>query len=238
MSGDQDFFKASADIIAEKIQVTLKKKDRCSLVLAGGNTPRGVYKVLSSDYRTQIPWEQVFIFWGDERTVPPEHQDSNYRMAKEALLAHIDIPPGNIHRMKSELPPQDAADEYSAAIEDYFRDARTEFDIILLGMGDDGHTASLFPGTSALSEFDKKAAAVFVEKMNIWRITLTLPVLNSANYIFFLISGNSKSAKVRELNGLPSPSAGFPASLIQPNTGTLAYILDKAAAAGLNENDN
>ena len=238
LSGSQNFFKMTADIIAGEIQSVLSHNERCSLVLAGGNTPRGVYNILGTDYWHRISWQRVNFFWGDERNVPPDHVDSNFLMAKTSLLDQVDIPTQNIFRMKGELPAKDAAAEYADTINRYFREGPVQFDIVLLGMGDDGHTASLFPETTALTETDKSTAAVFVDKLKAWRITLTLPVFNAAKNTFFLIAGNSKSEKIRELDRLATPSAAFPASLIQPGSGCVTYLLDTEAAKGLVEKDN
>src|SRR2546430_4372299 len=167
------------------------KAGRFTAALSGGSTPRTLYSLLAMpDYKESIPWSQVHLFWGDERCVPPDHQDSNYRMAREALLSKITIPTDNVHRMAGEKEPQVAAVEYEEQLRKLFQPppgALPHFDLILLGLGEDGHTVSLFPGSEALDEQERLVIAPYIEKLQTHRITLSLPVINEAAVILFLV---------------------------------------------------
>jgi 6-phosphogluconolactonase len=200
-------------------------------VLAGGSTPKTTYEILARDYAGQIDWANVHVFFGDERAVPPDHGDSNYRMARETLLDHV--PVGSVHRMQGELPPDEAAEAYEQDLLDFFgSEGLPRFDLILLGTGPDGHTASLFPETSALEVHERLVVANPVLKLDTTRITLTVPVLNAARAVCFLVAGESKARPVAEiLEGNPDPRE-YPASLIQPQDGP-EWMLDQAAASGL-----
>jgi 6-phosphogluconolactonase len=170
------------------------------------------------------------VFFGDERTVPPDHKDSNYRMAREALLAKVPIPGDNVYRMAGERDPNTAAREYGQMLKEKFADGG--MDMVLLGMGDDGHTASLFPETEALNETKHRSVANFVPKLNTWRLTLTAPFINTAREVLILVSGASKAARLQEvLEGPPDPRR-LPVQLIRPATGGLTWIID-APAAGM-----
>ncbi len=200
LAAAQHFVRAATAAVAER--------SRFTVALAGGSTPAELYRLLSRPpYREQIPWEQTLVFFGDERCVPPDHLWSNYRMAREALLDHVPLSPANIHRMAGELAPADAAADYARVIRRTFGlrgAARPVFDLILLGMGDDGHTASLFPGMPALAERRRLVAATDVPgyvQPAVARITLTYPVLNAARHVMFLVAGASKAAKVRAVLG-------------------------------------
>lgn len=199
-------------------------------VLAGGSTPRPVYERLAVRSR-EVDWTRAHLFWGDERCVPPEHADSNYRMAYEALIRHVRIPADQVHRMRGELPPEQAAADYEALLRRHFTEPRrAAFDLVLLGMGDDGHTASLFPGSSALVERKHWVQAVYVDKLAAWRLTLTPPALNSAEMILFLVSGTGKAAMLRTvLQGVQQPDL-YPAQAINPVSGGLSWLVDADAA--------
>ena len=187
-------------------------------------------------YFERVPWDKLHLFWVDERTVPPEHKDSNYGMTKAAMLDHVPLPAAQVYRIEGELEPEAAASRYEAAIRTDFRLEGAEsptFDLILLGMGDDGHTASLFPHTQAIHELGRIAIANWVEKMNTWRITLTWPVINQAREVAFLIEGAGKRDILRDvLLGGHDPEAK-PSQLIRPAAGKLTFLLDAAAAAAL-----
>jgi 6-phosphogluconolactonase len=216
----------------------VKTRGLFTVALSGGSTPRSLYTLLASDrFRDRIPWSKVHLFWGDERCVPPDHPDSNYRMAKEALLSKVPVPSENIHRMPAEQnDPERAAIEYEQAIREFFKLARAEwprFDLILLGLGEDGHTASLFPGTTVLHEQTRLVAAPYVEKLHAHRLTLTPPVLNHAAHVIFLVSGKAKAGILRDiLEGEYQPDQR-PAQLIRPEQGNLIWITDRAAASTL-----
>jgi 6-phosphogluconolactonase len=205
-----------------------------SLVLSGGSTPKTLYETLAAEpYRSQLNWSKVEIFFGDERCVPPDHPDSNYRMAHEAMLSKLPIPEPNIHRMRGELPPEQAATEYGQLLKDKFGDGGP--DMVLLGMGDEGHTASLFPGTAALNETKHRCVANFVPKLNAWRITMTYPFLNKANQVLMLVAGAGKSKTLMEVLEGPTDIQRLPIQGIQP-AGQLTWLLD-AAAAGMHEEE-
>ncbi|MEE9155364.1 MAG: 6-phosphogluconolactonase [Gemmatimonadota bacterium] len=207
--------------------------DRFTVALSGGSTPRRLHGLLASEpYRDRIPWKRVHLFWGDKRAVPPDHPDSNFGAARKTLLTEVPIPTGNVHRIKAEL--SDAA----AAAEDYERELRRffdlsedefpRFDLILLGMGADGHTASLFPRSKALEETRRLVVAPWVEKLEAHRVTLTLPVLNRAACVIFLVAGVAKAeALSRILAGGQGPS-DRPAGLVQPESGELLWFIDRA----------
>jgi 6-phosphogluconolactonase len=213
---------------------------RFAVALSGGSTPKALYSLLAtSQYAGQIPWSRVHLFWGDERCVPPDHGDSNYRMVRESLLTKISIPSENVHRMAGEKEPKLAAAEYENELKNFFQlseGAPPRFDLILLGLGDDGHTASLFPGSGALKETKGFVAANFVEKLNTYRLTFTLPVLNHAAHVFFLVAGASKAPIVKELLGAKSGTANYPAAKIQPRDGNLTWMITQDAAANLRAN--
>ena len=212
---------------------------RFAVALAGGSTPRSMYSLLAlKKYRREVPWEDTHLFWGDERCVPLDHPDSNYRMVHETLLSKISIPPENVHRMAGEKAPKLAAREYEAQLKTFFQldeGALPRFDLILLGLGEDGHTASLFPGSEALNETKRLVAANFVEKLNAHRLTLTLPVLNNAAIVLFLVAGASKAAIVKELLGPKSGTLSYPAAKVQPRGGRLTWLISQDAAPGFNK---
>ena len=197
-----------------------------TVALSGGSTPRQLFELLSSQrYRAQVAWPQVHLFWGDERCVPPDHADSNYRMTREALLDHIDIPAQNVHRVRGELAPAQAAQDYRAELGNVLG-TNPRFDLVLLGMGDDGHTASLFPDSPALAERERTAIAVYAAHLDSWRVTLTLPVLNRARHVLFLVSGANKAPALSRIRaGEP-----LPAGRVHPCPGTLTWLLDQDAA--------
>jgi 6-phosphogluconolactonase len=210
-----------------------------SVALSGGSTPRVLYELLaepSEPFRDQIGWDTIDFFFTDERHVPPAHPDSNYRMANEALLSRVPVPPENVHRIFAEKPSADgAAKEYEHDLRRSFGEAIPAFDLILLGLGEDGHTASLFPGSEALHESEHLVAAPWVEKLNSYRITLTLPVLNNSKSVVFLVTGASKAQILREViktESQPKPDL-YPAQAIRPKHGKLLWLVDKAAAAAL-----
>jgi 6-phosphogluconolactonase len=206
-----------------------------SVALSGGSTPRRVYELLAEDdYRAQVSWPGVHLFFGDERTVAPDHPDSNYRMANEALLSRVPIPAENVHRIDGVGDAAAGASKYESELRAFFGDAAwPRFDLVMLGMGDDGHTASLFPGSAALGEQQAWVAANWVEKFQTWRITLTAPAINAARRVLFLVTGAGKAERLREvLKGERDP-ARLPSQLIRPRDGALEWFVDRAAASKL-----
>ncbi len=218
---------AAADFV-RRANEAIESRGRFAVALAGGSTPRATYELLASDYADALDWSRVHIFFGDERGVPPDHEDSNYRMAHDALLSHV--PVGGVHRMRGELPPEEAAAAYEEELRKFFGAVGfPTLDLIMLGTGEDGHTASLFPDTPALDERERWAVANPVEKLGTTRITLTSPVINASRAVSFLVAGEGKAEAMREiLEGNGSPRQ-YPAKLIQPD-GELTWMLDRAAA--------
>ena len=209
----------------------IEERGRFTVVLAGGSTPRATYETLARDYAGRIDWGKVHVFFGDERTVPPDDEDSNYRMAREALLDHV--PVASVHRIQGELPPDEAAEAYEEELRDFFGpDGLPRFDLILLGLGGDGHTASLFPETSALEVHDRWVVANPVLKLETTRITLTVPVVNAARAVCFLVAGEDKAEALGQILGGHADPRAYPASLIQPQGGP-NWMLDQPAASEL-----
>ncbi|HZZ44760.1 MAG TPA: 6-phosphogluconolactonase [Tepidisphaeraceae bacterium] len=213
------------DAAAEAIALT----GRFTLALSGGRTPKSLYTLLAAgDNLQEIDWGNVEIYFGDERTVPPEHADSNYRMAKEALLDVVPIPAGNIHRMKGEIDPAAAAIEYDKLLQDRFAEG-AGLDLILLGMGDDGHTASLFPHTEALGETKHRCVANFVPQMKTWRITLSAPFINQSREVLVMVEGAGKAGRVAEVLEGPEDPGRLPIQMIRPRN-KYFWLMDVAAA--------
>ena len=218
---------AAAKQFVELAAQAIDDHQRFLVALSGGNTPKPLYELLATDaFADRIDWTRVEIFFADERCVPPDHLHSNYLMARLVLLDNVPIPPGNVHRIRGGLPPTDAAlayhNELGSALS---RDGR--LDLILLGMGPDGHTASLFPGSVALEEKDTDVVAIYVEHMHSWRVTLTLSALNAATNILFLVSGVGKAPVLaRVFSG-----ETLPAGLVRPDVGTLTWFVDEEAAS-------
>ncbi|HEY2796510.1 MAG TPA: 6-phosphogluconolactonase [Thermoanaerobaculia bacterium] len=221
-------------------QRSVAASGRFTLALSGGSTPRRLYALLAdpaAPFRAAIPWTATQVFFGDERHVPPDDPQSNYRMADEALLSRVPIPRGNVHRVEAERPDAaEAAALYAGEIGRVFALAPGEwprFDLILLGMGPDGHTASLFPGTDALAVRHRAAAATWVAKFDAYRITLTLPVFDAAAAVHFLVSGADKAQTLRAVFDPGSPPDAFPCQRIRPRDGDLLWLVDRAAAGEL-----
>lgn len=220
---------AAASLIVEIAAQTLRAKNKFSIALAGGSTPEALYKLLASaEFKNRLDWSKTLVFFGDERCVSPGSAESNYRMANEALLARVPIPPENVFRLRGEIEPEKSAAEYEANIKNTLgNDAR--FDLILLGMGDDGHTASLFPNSEALRETEKLVAANWVEKLNAHRLTLTFRALNRAKNVLFLVAGAKKAETVKKV--FSGETIDLPAGLIKPEDGKCVWFLDKNAAS-------
>jgi 6-phosphogluconolactonase len=215
-------------------QEATEARGRFSVALAGGSTPRGLYERLGEvPYRNRVPWTQVHLFWGDERLVAPDDPGSNYRLAAETFVVRVPLPPENVHRMAGELAPEAAVRAYRRALEDFFCGPRPRFDLVLLGLGSDGHTASLFAGAEVLEEKGEIVAAVEAdyEGRPAGRLTLTLPAINSARQVLFMVAGEDKAGIVREV--LEGPAGRFPAQRVAPNAGHLTWLLDAGSASAL-----
>jgi 6-phosphogluconolactonase len=224
--------RAAAAFVLERARAALEARGRLTLALAGGSTPRALYAHMR-DFA--LPWQQVELCFGDERCVPPEHPDSNARMVREALMVPAGIPEERLHRMRGELPPEEGARDYEATLRGVFGDAVLvpRFDIVLLGLGADAHTASLFPHSSALAERQAWVAPNVVPKLASTRLTLTYPVLNAAKAVLFLVSGADKAGAVREVLEGEGSLESAPARGVQPEAGELVFFLDRAAAGEL-----
>lgn len=232
----EELYAAAAQKVVQVLAGCRKENRNCFVALAGGSTPRGLYRLLTEEpYRSQISWEHLRVFWGDERLVAPDHPESNFRMAEETLLSHVPIPAQQVFRIQGELPPEEAAAQYEAVLLEQFELSPGEiprFDLIILGMGADGHTASLFPGTSAVMETRKLAAAPWVEPLQTHRVTLTPLVFNAAKHVIFLVSGHEKAKALQAVLEGPSDPARFPAQAINPAVGHTVWFV-KRDAAGL-----
>ena len=230
-----ELFEAAAAEFAGLARDAVARSGRFTVALAGGSTPRSLYSLLASGEYSKLPWNRTFFFWGDERHVPPDHPDSNYRMASEAMLTKIPVPASNIFRVRAENKDADAAArDYEQDIRQFFQLRPGEFprfDLVLLGTGPDGHTASLFPGSAALTESSRLVVANWVEKFKTYRITFTFPVLNHAACVIFLVSGPEKAHAVGQVFAA-GPDAP-PAERVRPVQGRLLWLLDKAAATEL-----
>jgi 6-phosphogluconolactonase len=226
---------AAADLFVKLAREANEARGRFTVALSGGGTPKPVYELLATEpYAAQVDWARVHVGWGDERCVPPEDERSNFRMARLALLDKVPIPPANIHRIKGELPPAEAADSYEHNLRRLLDDDASfgAFDLMLLGLGDNGHTASLFPGTYSLREERRWAVQQYVEVVAMWRVTLTPPLISAARSVVFLTEGAAKAGVLRRvIEGPPDPDV-LPAQLVQP-TGGARWMVDAAAAAEL-----
>jgi 6-phosphogluconolactonase len=222
--------------------VAIRAAGRFVVALAGGSTPKALYALLAgAPWAGRIEWPRVHFFWGDERCVPPDDRESNYRMTREALLAHVAIPEQNVHRIRGEDDPRLAAAAYERVLRETFatpvgppRHAPgTRFDLVLLGMGDNGHTASLFPGLTAVREVERWVVAERVEEVGMWRVTLTPVVLNAAAEVVFLVSGAEKAPMLRRVLEGPREPDALPAQVVAPPDGRLRWLVDAPAAARL-----
>ncbi|HTR64708.1 MAG TPA: 6-phosphogluconolactonase [Terriglobales bacterium] len=225
-------FQAAAEEFAARATAAVKQSGRFAVALSGGSTPKGMFSLLATSAFSSVPWDKTFFFWGDERHVPPDNPESNYRMAHEALLAKIPARPANVFRIKAEdSDAARAALDYERVITTFFGLKPGEFprfDLILLGLGPEGHVASLFPGSAAMEETQRLVVANWVEKFHTNRITFTFPVLNHAACVMFLASGAGKAAIVKQI--LSDPTAGLPAQRVRPTDGDLLWFLDKGSA--------
>lgn len=240
-----DLMRAAVERFVAAADGAIRSQGRFVVALSGGSTPKALYALLAGAfYGARVDWTRVHVFWGDERCVPPDHVASNYRMTYDTLLAHVPVQPSQVHRIRGEDVPAAAAAAYECELRQLFATPDgpprslpgVRFDLVLLGMGDNGHTASLFPGTPALRETGLDARwvmAQYVDELTMWRVTLTPVVINAAAEVLFLVSGASKATMLRRvLTGRPQPDL-LPAQLIAPQTGNLSWLVDAAAAAEL-----
>ncbi len=222
----------AADFIAAQAQNAIAERGRFTIALSGGGTPKPVYELMATEpYRTRIDWQRVEVFFGDERCVPPESPDSNWHMARTAFGDRLPIQDTNWHRMRGEDLPDNAASDYEAILAS--RLGSEGLDLVLLGLGDNGHTASLFPGLAAVTETAKRVMAQYVEVAGMWRLTLTPVAINAARCVLFLVGGANKSVMVaRVLEGPPDPVV-LPSQAIAPANGELHWLVDTAAGSRL-----
>lgn len=226
--------RAAAALLVMQANLAVAARGRFSVALSGGATPRRTYELLAAPpLMDQAPWDRVHVFWGDERGVPLNDPRSNARMAQEAWLDHVPIPKDQIHPLDCSQAPAAAARQYEAQLRKFFAGRPPRLDLVLLGLGDDGHTASLFPGTPALEERERWAAAVLPAGADLYRVTLTAPLINQAAMVVFLVAGKSKAGVLHEVLHGPRDPERLPAQLIQPQNGDLLWLTDLAAAARL-----
>jgi 6-phosphogluconolactonase len=226
--------RAAAEIFVEEAADAVSARGRFAVALSGGETPRRLYNLLAeSPIRENIEWKAVHVFWGDERCVPDDDPRSNARMARLSLLDHVPLPSENIHPITCDRPPQEAAVQYEAEIRTFFGTDAPAFDLVLLGLGDNAHTASIFPHTPVLDEKDRWVAEVYVPEQDMHRITLTAPVINQARQVLFLVSGPGKAGALQQVLQGPFRPYDFPAQLIRTKAGQTLWLVDRDAAGKL-----
>lgn len=222
---------AAAELFATEALQAVQARGRFVVALSGGNTPYRTYEKLAQEpFRKQIPWQNVHVFWGDERCVPADDPRNNASMTRQALIDHVPVPSEQVHPMVCTSSPQEAAVKYEALLRDYFATAPPRFDLVLLGLGENGHTASLFPGTSVLEEQQRWVSEVYVSKEMLYRLTLTAPIINQATLVVFLVSGFEKAAILQKVFEDPQGQDRIPALLIKPEHGELQWLVDRDAA--------
>ena len=230
----QELLVAMADYFVSTAKSSISSRKEFNVALSGGSSPKRLYEILSSsDFKHQVEWDKVNFFFGDERYVPADDPDNNALMVKKALFDPLNISSSNIFTINTSLPPEEAAKKYTLAIANHFKDQKIRFDLILLGLGGNSHTASLFPYTSVLSDKSASVKAVFLEEQNVYRITMTATLINQARHIGFLVYGDAKTDAVRHVLEDVIDTEKYPAQLIHPENGDLRWYLDEAAASGL-----
>ena len=225
----------AAELFVARAKDAIENRGRFTVALSGGSTPKALYKLLTTEkFTAEIHWKNVYFFFGDERNVLPDEEESNFLMAHESLFEPLKIAADRIFRWHTEIePPENIAADYAAQIENFFGETSPRFDLILLGMGDDGHTASLFPHTRALAETDALCVANYVEKLNTTRLTFTYPLINNARCACFLVKGADKNPVLKEvLEGVPQPEK-YPSQAVKLTDGDLFWLVDAAAAESL-----
>ena len=227
---------ALAEFVVELANDSIKQSGTFNFALSGGSSPKRLYELLASDdYRSRIDWTKVYFFFGDERNVPADHDNSNFLMVKKALFTPLNISENQIFAVDTSLLPSDSAIDYEKRLRNHFKSIECRFDLILLGLGDNSHTASLFPHTSVLHEKNSLVKEIYVQEVNMYRITFTAPLINAAHCVAFLVYGSSKSEALVHILKDPLNVDEYPAQLIRPYDGELHWFVDGAAAAGLDE---
>ena len=234
LNSPEELARAAAEHFVARSREAVAERELFTVALSGGSTPKRLFELLADPtepFRDQISWSRIHFFWSDERHVPPDHPESNYRMANDALLSRVPISQSNVHRVPSENPDAaDAAAEYERIVVETTGQSLPQLDLILLGLGSDGHTASIFPGSDVLNETERLVAAPWVEKLQTYRITMTLPLLNNGASVVFLVSGSEKAKIVKEIFEGPEQ---YPAQAIKPANGELLWMLDEDAAGAV-----
>ncbi len=226
----------AAEMFADLAKHAIVSRGRFSVALSGGLTPRRLYEILAdTPYREEIPWEAIHVFWSDERCVPADDPRSNAQMARQTLLSHVSVPANHVHPILSDLPAAVAATQYETELQGFIQNRPPVFDLILLGLGENAHTASLFPHTSVLDEKERWVDEVYVAEQSMYRVTMTAPFINQAREVIFLVSGAQKASALQSvLEGAYHPHE-FPAQLIRPNGAHPIWLVDRAAAHKLVE---
>jgi len=227
-------FKAAADLILQLYEKAVSEKRIFSIALSGGSTPKRLYELLATPlYAKKIDWKNVYVFWSDERCVPISDEENNSHMASLALLNNVAIPKENIFPVPVSFEPSKAAARYEQMIKTLFKDKQPEFDLVLLGTGEDGHTASLFPHTDILDEKKALVKQVYLKDKKMYRVSFTLPLINDAKHILFLVTGKEKAGIIKKIFTRPVKKPAYPAQLIKPVKGKLFWYLDRQAASQL-----
>jgi 6-phosphogluconolactonase len=225
---------AAAKFIVDIANKAIAEKGKFIISFSGGQTPVKLYSILAEQpFRAQIDWGKTFIFWGDERCVPIDDERNNAHQAKITLLDKVNIPPSNVHPIPVDLTPAEAAGNYEKEIKDFFGQEPLQFDLILLGLGENGHTASLFPGAKILNEKAEGVREVYVEEEKMFRITMTAPLINQAHHILYLVAGKNKAEILENAMWLPYQPEKYPVQLIKPVHGDLRWFADSSAATGV-----
>jgi 6-phosphogluconolactonase len=225
-------FDAAAVLFIDLVNQTIKERGQCVVALSGGNTPKQLYDLLASPrFNKKLNWHQVHFFWTDERCLPLNDEENNAHNARLILLNKIDIPESNIHIIPVNLLPEEAAEVYETSINVFFKDLMPQFDLTVLGLGEDGHTASLFPGTPVLKDQTMGIRSVYVEEQAMFRVTMTAPMINVSRNIIFLVSGQKKAPILKSIFYKAEPPEKYPAQLIKPTDGKLYWMIDKKAEA-------
>ncbi|MBI5570413.1 MAG: 6-phosphogluconolactonase [Desulfomonile tiedjei] len=233
-SGEETLSRAAADLFEKTAHRAVDLRDGFAVVLSGGHSPERAYRLLAEHiYRERVPWDKIDVFWGDERCVARDDPRNNARMAFDRLLGHVPIPEIRLHPIPVEEPPEQAADRYEELLRNFFQGRPPSFDLVLLGLGENGHTASLFPGTPILEEHSRWVKEVYVPEQHMYRVSLTVPIINQASTVAFLVHGPSKSRVLREVVKGPLRPRDLPAQLIVPADGELLWLVDAEAAREL-----
>ncbi|MGV8878525.1 MAG: 6-phosphogluconolactonase [Sphingobacteriaceae bacterium] len=232
---NNDLLLAMADFFVKNAQKAIAGNDEFNLSLSGGSSPKKLYEMLASpDFNHLVDWKKVNFFFGDERYVSANDPESNALMAKTTLFKPLNIPDDQIFTVNTELSPEEAAKDYARQIDTHFKEKPVRFDLVLLGLGDDAHTASLFPGTTVINETSATIKSVFLSDKNVYRITMTAPLINQAHEVAFMLFGETKTMAVKQVFEGDRNPALYPAQLIAPQDGEVNWFMDEAAAAGLN----